>query len=401
MPFYLWFIAIFIIFLSVLPLFLKQNRTSWQMKRAVIVTVAVLLAIWMIAILDVSLFVFCLYIGIIIVILSLSYDDPDYVQRYIDKYPELVSLIICVNGKEVMSARSEVKRPLASVVKILIAIAYTNQVVEGKLARNERVNIAELEKFYIPNTDGGAHPAWLKEMKTSGNLSNNEVTLHAITKGMIKYSSNANTEFLIDKLGADSINQVIADLALKDHDPVYPLVSALLVPSYVEKHQSELSSLQVKEKLQAMDMEEYRGITWSVHHQLKQGDSSLKDNWKIIPLNLQKIWSDRLPNATVKDYAKVMHAISNDEATLPKGASILRNIMEWPMENKVNKQQYAQLGGKGGSTAFVLNNALYAEDHQGRQVEFVLFTEGFSFMERMKMNQNLNRFMKKVIRERL
>ena len=44
---------------------------------------------------------------------------------------------------------------------------------------------------------------------------------------MLQYSSNANTEYLINILGIENINQNIKELGLQQHEEVYPFVSAL------------------------------------------------------------------------------------------------------------------------------------------------------------------------------
>lgn len=49
--------------------------------------------------------------------------------------------------------------------KIVIAIEYAKQVAEGKIRKDEKISLKELEKYYVKNTDGGAHPAWLDDVK--------------------------------------------------------------------------------------------------------------------------------------------------------------------------------------------------------------------------------------------
>ena len=41
--------------------------------------------------------------------------------------------------------------------KIVIAIEYAKQVAEGKIRKDEKISLKELEKYYVKNTDGGAH----------------------------------------------------------------------------------------------------------------------------------------------------------------------------------------------------------------------------------------------------
>ena len=51
--------------------------------------------------------------------------------------------------------------PLASTVKIIMAIEFAKQASHNVFNENERIPLSELDKYYIPNTDGDAHPGWI------------------------------------------------------------------------------------------------------------------------------------------------------------------------------------------------------------------------------------------------
>lgn len=425
---FLWIVFAGIILVTILPLFSPLKRTRWKIIQAIVVTASVILAILAIEILRIPPLLPIIFVvitsfladqstytktgliitGIVLVFIVLGafylfHDDPDFVQKYIDNNPDSASMQLTINGEVIISKESKVKRPLASVVKTIIAVDYANQVVEGTVDPEELVQLSELDKFYLANTDGGAHPAWIEEMKDSGKIVNDRVPLQEVAKGMIMFSSNANTDFLIEKLGHESINRVIEALELENHDPVYPIVSAVLASTYLNDQQGgELSNSQLEDMLQSMSLEEYRDLCWEIHHELNEGKLNFSSNPVTIPMKLQKIWSDRLPNATVEDYGKVMSAISNQTATLPGGEDILRDIMEWPMKlHASNREKYKHFGAKGGSTASVFNQALYVEGHDGKKIELVIFTEGLSIIEQIKMNRNMNSFLIKVLNEYL
>src|SRR5699024_12361052 len=57
----------------------------------------------------------------------------------------------------------------------------------------------------------------------------NEVTLKQVDEGMVKYSSNANTDYLIYELGINSINQTIRESELDSQDNVIPITSQLYI----------------------------------------------------------------------------------------------------------------------------------------------------------------------------
>ena len=74
------------------------------------------------------------------------------------------------NGEPVISYQSTSIRPLASTVKILIAVEYAMQVEENKIQKDQKVSLDNLNRFYLKNTDGGAHEAWLDAMKQNDSI---------------------------------------------------------------------------------------------------------------------------------------------------------------------------------------------------------------------------------------
>ncbi len=81
---------------------------------------------------------------------------------------------------------------------------------------------------------------------------------------MIAYSSNANTEFLMELLGLENINKVLEQLNLVDHEPLYPIVSSLYIPTQFMKEKG-LTKKETLTAMKAMDMTEYRERALSIH----------------------------------------------------------------------------------------------------------------------------------------
>src|SRR5690625_3211974 len=88
--------------------------------------------------------------------------SPTYVWKKINDKNMESSITCNENGTTMMEVDSGELMPLASTVKIVVAIEYAFQVEEGKLNPNELIDLSELEIYYVPNLDGGAHPAWLE-----------------------------------------------------------------------------------------------------------------------------------------------------------------------------------------------------------------------------------------------
>ena len=84
--------------------------------------------------------------------------NKNAVADFIKKNPERSSLYWQRNDTLLVDIRSDKKMPLASTVKIIIAIEFAQQAANGKINPEEAIALSDLSLFYIPDTDGGAHP---------------------------------------------------------------------------------------------------------------------------------------------------------------------------------------------------------------------------------------------------
>lgn len=408
-----------IVVLTLLPFLSKKQRSKEKIREAVI-TIFIVFSIIIAVLLFHVNYILALILGfiafilldkktytkkrliiyggiVLILFVTASFifrDNPNYVLNHLKNNPETTSLFVARNGEEIISYQADIVRPLASTVKIPIAIEYAFQVEEGLLDCQQLISLDELNKFYLKGTDGNAHEEWLKDIRANNKVKENQVTLHEIVKGMITYSSNANTEFLLHLLGVSEINKRINSLGLTDHEPIYPMVSPLLIPGYIA---NESSKDEIIEALEAMPIERYRELATDLSNRMEASDIDIESYFYKHPLDIQKIWSDRLPGASASDYARLLAIISNDE--LPtEAAAIMRDVMEWLMEfNEANHDVYAHFGSKGGSTAFILNDALYAEDLDGNKTEIVLFTDQLNLWENIMIGHNMNSFIGNII----
>ncbi|MDQ0046859.1 beta-lactamase class A [Paenibacillus polymyxa] len=154
------------------------------------------------------------------------------VLNFLKENPSKASLYMIKNGMEKICYNSEVKMPLASTVKVIIAIEFVRQVVTKILDEQELVPLEELNKFYIPGSDGNAHHNWIKSIRSNHKGVQGKITLLDITHGMLAYSSNANTEFLMAKMGLDKINENIMKLSLSSHDKIFFFICGIHVSLY-------------------------------------------------------------------------------------------------------------------------------------------------------------------------
>lgn len=329
-------------------------------------------------------------------------ENPEYILKLMDEKAKdgKIAMAINFNDENMVSVNANSELPLASTMKIVVAIEFARQAAEGKLDPNQEVSLRELEHFYIPNTDGGAHPAWIKSLDAS-KKSDSAVSLYEVAKGMIGYSSNANTDYLMDVLGLENINNLLNDLELTTHDPLYPIVGALYIPLQL-LHEEQVTKDFLLDELQGMEMNEYRerAITISKEWKANPLSSEKKEEMvKNLGMDIQRVWSDRLPGSSANDYMVIMEKLNNKEYFSEDVHRYLDPIMEQLMENSANQQWLEHAGQKGGSTAFVLTMAMYATDKHGNKTEMVFLADDLSRLQQQKLSRNLNSFQLRILRE--
>ncbi|WP_347789877.1 serine hydrolase [Solibacillus sp. CAU 1738] len=323
--------------------------------------------------------------------------NPGYVINHLAKHPESSSFILAKNGETLISYQADKRRPLASTMKIIIAVEYAEQAAAGKIDPQQKVSLDEPNRFYLKNTDGGAHSAWLEKMKEDNRIDGGQVTLHDIAKGMIRFSSNANTDYLLNVLGVDLVNERIKKLGLEGHEPLYPIVSSLLVPNQLKNEdmdENELESL-----LRDLSNKEYREITLKINQEIQSGGLQLSGLNSDESPTIERVWSDRLPRATANDYYKLLVMINEDDTFSDDKEKYLRDLLEWPMEKSSTKERFVHFGGKGGSTTSVLTQALYAEDHEGNTYELIMLAEDMSLLQLYDLQGSYDYFLDKIFDE--
>jgi D-alanyl-D-alanine carboxypeptidase len=304
---------------------------------------------------------------------------------FLVKNPERASIVLTRNGESVVSQNPHKAKPLASTVKIVIAIEYAFQAAQGKVDPQEKIALADLEKFYLPNTDGGAHTAWKNYIATE---SPDSATIKQVAQGMIWFSSNANTEWLASKLGIDAINNRIDDLGLQSHTPVYYFFAALFIG-----HEAfpGITGKSLADSLRQLSDGEYIRLSETIHQKLTSDSDYMSQN---IDLNfdVQRVWSDRLPAASAADYHKLMQVL-NAKTVMPDSVHFhLDNILEFLMNNPTNAAWLQHAGMKGGSTMYLLTKALYATDKEGNTTELVYFMHDLNLRELMLLQNSMNGF---------
>jgi len=322
---------------------------------------------------------------------SLLYSQPgaDSLLNFIKQNKSRSSLFLKKNDTVIAKLEENRLMPLASTVKIMVAIEFAKQSAHDIFNESKKIPLSELAKYYVPNTDGNAHPAWLSYERTLGHTGNDSVKLIDVARGMIMFSSNANTEYLMDLLGFDNVKNNIRLLGLKQHTLIYPLVASL----FLYQNPKNANGDKILKEIKNLSNEEYAKAAIFIHNALKN-DTTYKKKFRPqdLTIKMQKEWSERLPASTTKEYVQVCSILNNRKYFDETIYRILADVLETLMEKPANKGWLSHAGMKGGSTIFVLTKALYATLKNGTKIEMAYFFNDLTGEENHRLQSWMNDF---------
>lgn len=314
--------------------------------------------------------------------------------NFINANKNRASVYITRNDTAIASLNENKLMPLASTVKIMVAIEFAQQSAHDLINENSYIPLSELDRYYIPGTDGGAHNAWLEYAKNNKELKDGKVKLVDVARGMIIFSSNANTEYLMDLLGFDSVKENIALFNLKQHTAIFPIVGSMFLYQVPGKS----SESKLIKTISGYSDKKYSMEAYDRHLDLKE-DSTFKLRFRLdeFTLKLQKMWSDRLPASTTKEYVQVVQALNKREVLDEASFFTIAEVLEFPMENKAFQSVFKHYGVKGGSTGFVLTHVIYFTMKNGTRMELAIFFNDLNPEEEKKLEGWLDPFEAQVM----
>ena len=313
----------------------------------------------------------------------------DSLLQFIINNKDRASLYVTQNDSILAKQNENTLMPLASTVKILIAIEFAKQAAGNVINENTLVALTDPDKYYLPLTDGGAHPAWLKYEHSINHIHQDSIKLIDIARGMIMFSSNANAEYLLDLLGLDNVKNNTQLFGLTEHTAVFPLVSSL----FVYQNPRNAKEASIIKGIKKLSEEEYCKTIYQIHNALKY-DTVLKKKFRPqdLSVNMQQLWSNRLTASTTKNYTQLCSILNNRRFLDVNTYGVLADVLETIMENPANQNIYKHFGIKNGSTAFVLTEAFYATLKDGLKIEAAYFFNNLTTQENTKLQRWLNDF---------
>ncbi len=278
--------------------------------------------------------------------------------------PDLAGLAAYRVGQETEGVylNADAPMPLASVVKVITLAAYAEAVAAGELGGETPVPLADLEPFYLPGLDLGAHERGLAALAKAGRILPDEtIRLEDVARLMIEFSSNAAADYLHLLLGQERIEQTAVTLGLATQTAPCPFLGQFLAMSNHTRR--ELSDYQALDAYLAEPAGYGREAMLLVD--AFRADPAFRalyaERGQRPSLPVQRRFSDTLnPQASAGDYAGLMARLAQNGLSGGDSSFIARRLLEWPMQYPANQELFSNLGFKNGALPGVLTVVYYA-----------------------------------------
>lgn len=318
----------------------------------------------------IALIVLCFALMIPLMV-SAQEDDPiTDVIEYIQANPDKIGIACQVldDPANTYAHNPDESFVLASTGKIIILAEYARQVAAGDLDPETPVSLDALDTYYLPFTDGGAHPAWLDTLPEDAD----ETTLAEVVNGMIEFSSNANTDYVLATLGYPDFAEVYAAFDVDDMGQFAPVLGTFLL-AFDSEIDVDTFGDQAEFNAAAIDLT----MDYAT-------DGDLRGDMRARVMLAPDIGND--PNVAAKlnahmwrgtpaDFQAIMHGVVTGDALGEDASAIIREVLEWPMQIPGNDGFFDSFGTKGGSLqpTGTLTAALYGAGIDGPTVALAVF----------------------------
>ncbi|MDT0739108.1 serine hydrolase [Staphylococcus haemolyticus] len=302
--------------------------------------------------------------------------------NFINNNPEKSSLVIKKNDKYIYSHNHNKKFKVASLYKLIVAIEAQRQANIKEIDLNQRISISKIEKYnYMPKTN-----VKYEKWKDSLRKNTSKPTIRQIIEGMINYSSNPNTDFLIDYLGEEKVNELAMNLTNENHSYIYKSSSSLAIPIYLKEEKNYKDS-QIKKIISESNKKKYKKLIKNTEVYLENNSNSnaLSEYFPSEPM--QKIWANNLPESSASAYINIFNK-----------SKMLYGIDASHIERLINKKHennsyYIEKTGK----AINIENKVIYLNKNNTKYELLILTNDIDDYEKLKISNNINSFLKGIL----
>jgi D-alanyl-D-alanine carboxypeptidase len=298
---------------------------------------------------------------------------------YIRDNPDSVAFL-CATPAGETAHNADAPFPLASAFKLLLLAEMGRQMDAGLLNIEEEAPATDVDAWWLPGTDGGAHAQFINYFGTDRQT----LTLREIAYGMIRFSSNAAADYLTARLGYDGFPALYDLLDLTNTQPVSGTLLGLYL--VLENHETGKAALEAmtdeqfaaeSARLQSLFLNDPDWRTFELATLASRSAQAQTADMQtaLAEYARQAAYIARFGiQGSPRDLLRVLAAAYGGEVFSAEAQTFMRDTLNWLMDfDRANRNVYAQLGSKGGSWAGVLTGTWYVQPLTGEPLLLAVF----------------------------
>ncbi|MEP7292823.1 MAG: serine hydrolase [Chloroflexota bacterium] len=264
--------------------------------------------------------------------------------------------------------------PLASTIKVMILGVYAQGAASGRFDPTERVPLADLDLYYLPRTDGGAHPAFLADVEAD---EDETLSLLEVVYGMIRFSSNAAADYLHARMTDTDFEDFYALTGVINTEIPVSLLGLFLAQDNHETGISDMTMPREELRASAADWQDkyVNDAAWRAAERAYRPNASrryLTQGIQLIPT--QSAFFAKYDNrGTPEDFARVMAVVQSGEILSATAGAVMRATLSWPMQFEANRERFYTIGTKGGSLPGILTGVYFAQPKNREPLVLAVF----------------------------
>lgn len=288
----------------------------------------------------------------------------DGLLAWIHAHPDRASLLVDDGRGGTLQRRADTPRPVASAGQVVHLTAYARAVTAGRLDPAASVPVAEWERWYLPYTDGGAHPAALDRLRAAAH---GTVTWDQLVGAMVQEGDTAAADLLRAELGDPALVEAaaVAGWAPLDLPSFLGEMLQVVVPDRAGEPRREVAGTLARE---FADGGPIRDVA------LDRTARALADDAATLH------WAAGTPVATVRQLAGLHLAAATDRLDGPAVSGIVREHLERVFGDRL-PEGVTGAGTKAGSLPGVLADVVTLRRADGTTAVAAISLDGLGTAE--------------------
>ena len=271
--------------------------------------------------------------------------------EYIGAQPERVSVasLALTNPDSSITYNTHTPRTMGRLSVIFSIIEYARQVEEGTLNPGEQISLSAINQYQLPYIDESDHDDALQHLREQIPEEQSTVSLQNIVEATAAYNDIALADFLLFKIGPNTIEQLLDDLGIRETESPLPFSGLYITlnPNLQDRetkaHFDSLSQLSRTEFGQRTFAKTDKFINDEAYREKVL--SRFEDGEGLdIKFTKRRDALAFFPKTTASEMAGLMKKIQQETLLSADISKRIKDILDWPLKSERLQSDFQSYG---------------------------------------------------------